>query len=144
MSADLERSPRDVTALLRAALPRLTEVCRAFGVRTLVIFGSVAKGEARPASDVDLAVDFGKAVAPGTELDFLGSVVDAVGTDRLDVVNVCTAPPLALREVALHGTAIFEREPGTFARLQMAALGRYMDTARFRRLRSELLRGSVG
>lgn len=33
---------------------RLAEVCRRYGVAELSVFGSVARGEARPDSDVDL------------------------------------------------------------------------------------------
>ena len=39
---------------LRSAEPRI----RALGVRRLALFGSVARGEARPDSDVDLLVEF--------------------------------------------------------------------------------------
>ncbi len=39
-------------------LPRLREVCRRYQVKELSIFGSVARGEARPDSDVDLLVEF--------------------------------------------------------------------------------------
>src|SRR5213593_4688717 len=42
---------------LRAAEPEI----RRLGVRRLALFGSVARGEARPSSDVDLLVEF----APG-------------------------------------------------------------------------------
>ena len=42
-----------VVGLLRARAPEL----RAQGVRTLALFGSVARGEARPDSDVDLLVE---------------------------------------------------------------------------------------
>jgi predicted nucleotidyltransferase len=41
----------------RNALDRL---CRENGVRRLRIFGSVARGEERPDSDVDLIVEFGR------------------------------------------------------------------------------------
>lgn len=43
-----------VLAILRAHLPEL----QALGVRTLALFGSTARGEAGPDSDVDLLVDF--------------------------------------------------------------------------------------
>ena len=42
-------------ALLRELLP---EVREKFGVRDLAVFGSVARGDAKEASDVDLIVDF--------------------------------------------------------------------------------------
>jgi len=33
---------------------RLARVCRRFGVAELAVFGSVARGEASPGSDIDL------------------------------------------------------------------------------------------
>lgn len=37
---------------------RLEEVCRRYQVKQLSIFGSVARGQARPDSDIDILVDF--------------------------------------------------------------------------------------
>ncbi len=50
----------DVRRRLRSHLARLR---RRYGVRRLALFGSTARGEAGPASDVDLLVDFDE--APG-------------------------------------------------------------------------------
>ena len=38
--------------------PELGEICRRYQVKQLSVFGSVARGEARPDSDVDLLVEF--------------------------------------------------------------------------------------
>jgi predicted nucleotidyltransferase len=45
----------DVLGILRAEQPRLRSD---FGVQSLALFGSVARDEASPASDVDLLVEF--------------------------------------------------------------------------------------
>ena len=45
----------DILARLRGAMPSLR---REYGVRTLAVFGSVARGEDAPASDVDVLVEF--------------------------------------------------------------------------------------
>ena len=45
----------DVIALLA---PRRDEIAQRFGVRSLSLFGSVARDEARPDSDVDVLVEF--------------------------------------------------------------------------------------
>ena len=50
-----------ITAALREVLP---EVREAYGVESLAVFGSVARGEADSASDVDLLVRF-QAEPPG-------------------------------------------------------------------------------
>lgn len=39
---------------LKALTLRLAELCRKYGIAELSVFGSVARGEARPDSDVDL------------------------------------------------------------------------------------------
>jgi len=44
-----------VISLIRS---RLQDLRRAFGVRTLAVFGSVARNEAGPTSDVDVLVEF--------------------------------------------------------------------------------------
>jgi len=54
----------DVIANLKAAEPAL----RARGIRRAAIFGSIARGEQRPDSDIDILVEF----EPGAE----GSIYD--------------------------------------------------------------------
>lgn len=45
----------DILARLRAVLPALSREC---GVRSLAVFGSAARGDARESSDVDVLVGF--------------------------------------------------------------------------------------
>jgi len=44
--------------LAQAQQERLSEFCRSHGIRKAALFGSVARGEARPDSDIDLLVTF--------------------------------------------------------------------------------------
>jgi predicted nucleotidyltransferase len=59
---EAERHPPELADVLRR-LRAMEASLRARGVVGLFVFGSVARGEARPDSDVDLAVEF----APGSE-----------------------------------------------------------------------------
>jgi predicted nucleotidyltransferase len=52
-----------VIAVLRAQEPRL----RAAGIRALSLFGSVARGEARPDSDIDLVAE----LDPAAKMDLI-------------------------------------------------------------------------
>lgn len=47
----------DPETLLKAAAPVLVDVARAKGFERLAVFGSVARGHARPDSDIDLLVE---------------------------------------------------------------------------------------
>ena len=54
---------------------KLGEVCRRYGVRELSVFGSAARGESRPESDIDLLVEFLPEAEPGL-LDHAGLMLD--------------------------------------------------------------------
>ncbi len=43
----------------------LAEICRRYQVKELSVFGSAARGETRPDSDIDLLVDFLPEARPG-------------------------------------------------------------------------------
>lgn len=45
--------------------PAVSEICRAHRVKELSLFGSAARGELRPDSDLDLLVDFLPDARPG-------------------------------------------------------------------------------
>lgn len=46
--------------LSESDIQKLVEICRAHGARRVGVFGSVARGEERPDSDLDLVVRFKK------------------------------------------------------------------------------------
>ncbi len=45
-------------SLLLAAPDRVTDLCRRHGIRRLAVFGSAARGEHGPESDIDILVEF--------------------------------------------------------------------------------------
>lgn len=66
---------------------RLEQVCRAFSVTKLAVFGSVARGEAREDSDIDLLYE----LSPGRTMGFIAleafaeSLGDLFGGRRIDL-----------------------------------------------------------
>lgn len=95
----------------------------------LVLFGSQAKGRARAASDVDVAVRCTRAA----DLDALYAVLaPRLGTDRVDLVDLRRAGPLLAFEVARSGRVLYERSSGAFREFQSLASRRYCDTAKLR------------
>ncbi len=58
---------------------RLADLCRHYHVREMSVFGSAARGELRPDSDIDILVEF----MPGADID----LVDYAGL-MLDLTNL--------------------------------------------------------
>ncbi len=83
---------RDREKLLQRLREHKDEIRRRFGVKSLAVFGSVARGEAGPESDVDILVEFDADAHVGlfkmVELkefleEILGCPVDIVTLDGL-------------------------------------------------------------
>ena len=87
---------------------RLAPVFDAYGVRSAVLFGSVAKGTATEKSDVDLLVD-----SRLQGLHFVG-LMEAVSAalllpvDLLDVTHIEAGSPID-REIRSTGVKIYEK-----------------------------------
>ena len=65
---------------------------RAAGIRSLSLFGSAARGEAGPRSDVDVVVELDEAFAAGGfayfgRLDALGRQIEGIVGRKIDIVT---------------------------------------------------------
>ena len=66
----------------------LGAVCRRYHIRRLAVFGSLARGDARPDSDVDVAVDFEPGMTPGLGIIRVAEDLRPVfGNRRVDLVT---------------------------------------------------------
>jgi predicted nucleotidyltransferase len=72
---------------LRVDRTRLAELCRRYHVARLEVFGSQARGTARPDSDVDLLVTFEDGYTPGWELGGLYVELEALLDRPIDLIT---------------------------------------------------------
>jgi uncharacterized protein len=79
----------DVIALATA---RRDEIVQRFGVRSLALFGSVARDEARPDSDIDFLVEFEGPTTFDRHMGLLVYLEDLLGR-RVDVITVAGLKP---------------------------------------------------
>jgi uncharacterized protein len=106
------------------------------------LFGSQARGDAGPLSDVDLAVWLGDDLDPGRRLSqqlaLSAQAASLLETDEVELVVLNGAPPLLAQRVIRDGEVLAERSAVTRVRLETEAIIRYLDTIP---LREELGRG---
>lgn len=68
--------------------PALAEVCRRYGVKELSLFGSAARGEMTPESDIDVMVEFEPGVRIGLiRFESLVDELEAIAGRRVDLVT---------------------------------------------------------
>src|SRR3989338_4859706 len=74
--------PMNIQDIRRKASP----VLRSFGVARASVFGSAARGEAGPKSDIDLLVRFGKPIGMVDYMRFIGRMEEVLGSP-VDIVT---------------------------------------------------------
>jgi hypothetical protein len=118
-----------------SSFPDLTTVLERFDdVRFAVLFGSHARGTARPDSDLDVAVFLSPALSPEARWDVrlrLQTALDAIGT--ADVVVLNDAPAL-LAHRALQGQRVLLRDPVAWVRFCVSTIARSEDERYYREI----------
>jgi len=124
-----------IESTLRAALEASSR-----RVVTAYLFGSVARGSAGPASDVDVAVLLeGPPTGRLDDLPFSlqGRLERALGRE-VQVAVLNTAPPDLIHRVLRDGRILMDRDPARRIRFEVRARNLYFDLqpflARYRRM----------
>lgn len=103
-------------------------------------FGSHARGEAGPGSDVDLAVLLEGPVGLVEELRLRSAAVEALRRDDVDLVVLNHAPPLLRYEVVAAGQRLFSRDDEVVDDFEHRAAMSCFDTAHLRATQQRLVR----
>ena len=120
--------PQDI----KSSLEKLTPIFEEEGVLLAYLFGSLANvdevGE-RMAHDVDLAL-----LTKGEPAWKLwDTIAEALGTERLDLVDLKRASPVLLFEILRSGRLLYSSDEATKERFVLDVLHLYRDTAPLRR-----------
>ena len=108
-----------------------------------LLFGSVARGEQRPDSDLDVAVYVEERLAARERFDVRLSVAAALeGLGQPDVIVLNDAPPL-LAHRALQGKPILTRDKRAYVRFFVRTLALAEDERHFRAIFARARRDRV-
>jgi uncharacterized protein len=123
--------PPEAAALaesLRAALDR-----SGAAVQCAWLFGSTARGEAGPLSDVDVAVLLDDNVARESYLDIAAALVEELerSAPRIDLTVLNEAPPALRHRVILDGLLLLERDPRQRIDFEVRSFREAMDFQHF-------------
>lgn len=77
-------------------------------IERIVLFGSRARGDAGPRSDVDLAISCPDATALRWS-EMMETAENAPTLLQIDLIRIETAPPELLRQISREGLTLYER-----------------------------------
>ncbi len=112
------------------------------------MIGSVARGQARPGSDLDVALWLSPLLGPAAALAVAAGVQrdaqEAIGcVARVDVVDLRRAPPVVQHRALRDAVVLVERDRDQRVRYERDALVRYWDTAPLRAMQRTALRARI-
>ena len=136
-AAEPKHDARSYNRRMSAVAERLTRFFerRAHGAIAVYLFGSAARGDARPGSDVDIAVLFDappEATLDGPRLTLEGELEAALGLS-VDLVSLNTAPPDLVHRVLRDGIIVFDDDRARRIRFEVARRNEYFDLEPIRR-----------
>lgn len=92
---------------LRIDASRLAELCRRYGIARLEVFGSVARGEQRPDSDVDLLYTLEGGRTLGWEVEDLVESLTEVFHRPVDLVSRRSLHPMIRDRVMAEAETLY-------------------------------------
>lgn len=123
--------------------PELEELCRRLSVQLFLLFGSQARGDALPFSDIDFAVLLSEMSTGRDEtqrhVELATELMRLIHRDDIQVVLLQGASPLLKHRAATEGIVLYE-DPGAHANFLIKALQQYDDTRSLREAEAQSLR----
>ncbi|MCX7840160.1 MAG: nucleotidyltransferase domain-containing protein [Anaerolineae bacterium] len=133
----MTKDERRRTKIKRARAPQVdyAGLARYFATQPDVVvaylFGSVAKGSARPQSDVDIAVLFDARLNAEQRLqrerDIVGDL-SCFATRTIDVRSLHCVSPVFVAQVLRYGQLLYARHPHERIEFEVRAMSTYLDT----------------
>jgi predicted nucleotidyltransferase len=121
---------RPIESALRASLAAAPR-----DVLTAYLFGSTARGEAGPTSDLDVAVLLAGDAPPGfasQRLELAGELERRIGR-TVDLIVLNAAPVDLVHRVLRDGVLVLDRDPSARIRFEVRARNEYFDLLPFLR-----------
>jgi predicted nucleotidyltransferase len=109
-------------------------------IKFAYVFGSCARGDHGPASDLDIAVFLDRRVSSfAFRLRLIETMMQELGTERFDLIILNDAPPVLKYEVVRQGRVIKEDKKRR-VEFEAKSLGEYLDTAYLRETQQAYLK----
>ena len=118
---------------------KIGSIAKKYDLKMILLFGSQVNGKSKPDSDFDIAYSANKPLNLEQKLDLNSELVDCLKNDRVDQVDLKTASPLLLSEIAQNSRLVFGKQID-YIKFKTRAFRVFTDSASLFRLQDSLVR----
>ena len=121
---------------------KIGSIAKKYDLKMILLFGSQVSGKSKNDSDVDIAYLDNQPLDVKKKVDLNSELVDLFVNDRIDQVNLKTASPLLLSEVAKNSQLIFG-EQIDYIKFKTMAFRVFIDSASLFKLQRALIKKGI-
>jgi len=114
-----------------AGMDRLQQTAEEYALRLVVLFGSAARGQSRPDSDVDLGVLTTRPLSV-VKRNRLWSALSQLFQADVDLTALNHIEPLLGLQIAREGVPLYQAQAGAWENWRSYQVRRFWDTHKFR------------
>lgn len=118
------------------------ELCQKYNLSLVILHGSHAKGIVTAKSDIDIGFLGEASIIKEKYFDILKDFSGVFG-DKFDPVFINGVEAMITYHVVLNGIPLYEKTKGLFNSFKLGALGRYLDTKKFRVLEKQYIKSVI-
>ncbi len=118
---------------------KVEELAQKYKLSLVVLFGSQVLDKTHSRSDVDIAFFSERKMSIKNIAEMQTDFIQTLKIKKIDLVALNNASPLFLKQVAMKGKPLYEKESSTFAEFKIYALKRFMEAKPLLKLRDSYL-----
>lgn len=103
------------------------KIAEKYDLKLVLLFGSRVKGNLHHESDFDISFLPAKKLTFEEETNLNYEFTNVFGSDRVDTVNLKSAPPLLLKQIIDNCFVLYENRPTVFSYFEAYARQRYQE-----------------
>lgn len=107
---------------------KVQKIAEARDLSLVILFGSQARGRTHRRSDFDFGILGRRPFSPKEMAEHFFLFSQGLRLGEVELVDLKSAPPLLLKQIAKEGILIYEKEPFLFAEFRIYALKRYFES----------------
>jgi len=95
-------------------------------VTVAYFFGSQARGEITPLSDIDIAVLVKEPLSLDEKADLIGEIISSLETDNIDFVMLNDVSSVSLKFEVINGRVLYSADEGKRVDFETKVMGEYL------------------